>query len=293
MIGGESWRNYAARNGLSPGPGRYKKDVPLNPIAEEESNRWKGERSVCDQVSLINRVVEPMLAQVHIYQRDLDKCDDASLTSSRVAAENLSDDISRFNPFNNEDCGRTEGVHPNDSKGTMAEPNERVPIPDDAPHKERLSPDTVTDDTSNGFRVDTSNSRSKFPCLSLPKQEENLSIIGPTDDRLLDNKKKDSDDDKESINISPLFLSDSFKEKEPVKVEKKEETDMKYRRKTRERESGYRNPESESECSVQSCLSQFTAVEIMSGANKVGCSVCTQRNNKGNYYRFIYHQTLF
>ncbi|XP_026847052.1 ubiquitin carboxyl-terminal hydrolase 45 isoform X2 [Drosophila persimilis] len=33
------------------------------------------------------------------------------------------------------------------------------------------------------------------------------------------------------------------------------------------------------ECSVQSCLNSFTAVELMTGQNKVGCDSCTQRLN--------------
>ena len=35
------------------------------------------------------------------------------------------------------------------------------------------------------------------------------------------------------------------------------------------------------ECSIQSCLNQFTALELMTGNNKVGCENCTQRQNKG------------
>lgn len=33
------------------------------------------------------------------------------------------------------------------------------------------------------------------------------------------------------------------------------------------------------ECSVQSCLNNFTAVELMTGSNKVGCEACTKRIN--------------
>lgn len=33
------------------------------------------------------------------------------------------------------------------------------------------------------------------------------------------------------------------------------------------------------ECSVQSCLNNFTAVELMTGNNKVGCEACTKRIN--------------
>lgn len=33
------------------------------------------------------------------------------------------------------------------------------------------------------------------------------------------------------------------------------------------------------ECSVQSCLNNFTAVELMTGNNKVGCDGCTKRIN--------------
>lgn len=32
------------------------------------------------------------------------------------------------------------------------------------------------------------------------------------------------------------------------------------------------------ECSVQSCLNQFTACELMTGNNKVGCELCTKRH---------------
>jgi hypothetical protein len=35
------------------------------------------------------------------------------------------------------------------------------------------------------------------------------------------------------------------------------------------------------ECSIQSCLNQFTALELMTGNNKVGCENCTQRQNQG------------
>ena len=35
------------------------------------------------------------------------------------------------------------------------------------------------------------------------------------------------------------------------------------------------------ECSIQSCLNQFTAIELMTGNNKVGCENCTQRQNQG------------
>uniref|UniRef100_A0A0K8T683 Uncharacterized protein n=1 Tax=Lygus hesperus TaxID=30085 RepID=A0A0K8T683_LYGHE len=34
------------------------------------------------------------------------------------------------------------------------------------------------------------------------------------------------------------------------------------------------------ECSVESCLRQFTSIEFMTGSNKVGCSACTERQNK-------------
>lgn len=35
----------------------------------------------------------------------------------------------------------------------------------------------------------------------------------------------------------------------------------------------------EGECSVQSCLNNFTAMELMTGNNKVGCEACTERIN--------------
>ncbi|XP_049876008.1 ubiquitin carboxyl-terminal hydrolase 16 [Pectinophora gossypiella] len=35
----------------------------------------------------------------------------------------------------------------------------------------------------------------------------------------------------------------------------------------------------EDECSIQSCLSQFTALELLTGNNKVGCETCTERIN--------------
>jgi ubiquitin carboxyl-terminal hydrolase 16/45 len=37
------------------------------------------------------------------------------------------------------------------------------------------------------------------------------------------------------------------------------------------------------ECSIQSCLNQFTALELMTGNNKVGCENCTQRQNQGEF----------
>lgn len=43
----------------------------------------------------------------------------------------------------------------------------------------------------------------------------------------------------------------------------------------------------EGECSVISCLNQFTSLELMTGNNKVGCDACTQRQNKGKYFPSI------
>ncbi|KAF7993850.1 hypothetical protein HCN44_011119 [Aphidius gifuensis] len=34
------------------------------------------------------------------------------------------------------------------------------------------------------------------------------------------------------------------------------------------------------DCSIQSCLNQFTQLELMTGSNKVGCEACTARENK-------------
>lgn len=41
-----------------------------------------------------------------------------------------------------------------------------------------------------------------------------------------------------------------------------------------------RYPTKEGECSIQSCLNQFTALELMTGSNKVGCEACTKRETK-------------
>ncbi|OXU25987.1 hypothetical protein TSAR_010811 [Trichomalopsis sarcophagae] len=46
-------------------------------------------------------------------------------------------------------------------------------------------------------------------------------------------------------------------------------------------DSPTRYPTKDGECSVQVCLNQFTERELMSGNNKVGCTACTERENKG------------
>lgn len=43
----------------------------------------------------------------------------------------------------------------------------------------------------------------------------------------------------------------------------------------------------EGECSVISCLNQFTSLELMTGNNKVGCDACTQRQNKGKFFPLV------
>ncbi|XP_063244272.1 ubiquitin carboxyl-terminal hydrolase 16/45 [Bacillus rossius redtenbacheri] len=44
----------------------------------------------------------------------------------------------------------------------------------------------------------------------------------------------------------------------------------------------------EGDTSVQSCLSQFTAVELMTGNNKVGCESCSQRHNQDKAGKMVY-----
>ncbi|KDR12581.1 Ubiquitin carboxyl-terminal hydrolase 45, partial [Zootermopsis nevadensis] len=41
------------------------------------------------------------------------------------------------------------------------------------------------------------------------------------------------------------------------------------------------------ECSIQSCLNQFTALELMTGNNKVGCEKCTQCHNQGKEGKMV------
>ncbi|XP_017789928.1 PREDICTED: ubiquitin carboxyl-terminal hydrolase 45 [Habropoda laboriosa] len=45
-------------------------------------------------------------------------------------------------------------------------------------------------------------------------------------------------------------------------------------------QSPTRYPMKEGECSIRSCLNQFTALELMSGSNKVSCEACTAREKK-------------
>lgn len=52
-------------------------------------------------------------------------------------------------------------------------------------------------------------------------------------------------------------------------------------------QSPSRYPSEDGECSVQSCLNQFTALELMSGNNKVGCEACTARENKGKEGKMV------
>lgn len=47
-----------------------------------------------------------------------------------------------------------------------------------------------------------------------------------------------------------------------------------------------RHSSEEGECSVISCLNQFTSLELMMGNNKVGCDACTKRQNKGNSHKY-------
>nr|XP_033336987.1 ubiquitin carboxyl-terminal hydrolase 16 isoform X1 [Megalopta genalis]XP_033336988.1 ubiquitin carboxyl-terminal hydrolase 16 isoform X2 [Megalopta genalis]XP_033336989.1 ubiquitin carboxyl-terminal hydrolase 16 isoform X2 [Megalopta genalis]XP_033336990.1 ubiquitin carboxyl-terminal hydrolase 16 isoform X1 [Megalopta genalis]XP_033336991.1 ubiquitin carboxyl-terminal hydrolase 16 isoform X2 [Megalopta genalis]XP_033336992.1 ubiquitin carboxyl-terminal hydrolase 16 isoform X2 [Megalopta ge len=44
--------------------------------------------------------------------------------------------------------------------------------------------------------------------------------------------------------------------------------------------SPIRYPTNEGECSIMSCLNQFTALELMRGSNKVSCEACTARERK-------------
>lgn len=49
-----------------------------------------------------------------------------------------------------------------------------------------------------------------------------------------------------------------------------------------------RHQSEEGECSIISCLNQFTSLELMTGNNKVGCEACTQRHNKGAEGKTVY-----
>ncbi|XP_026276331.1 ubiquitin carboxyl-terminal hydrolase 16 [Frankliniella occidentalis] len=49
-----------------------------------------------------------------------------------------------------------------------------------------------------------------------------------------------------------------------------------------------RHQSEEGDCSVTSCLNQFTSLELMTGNNKVGCDACTQKQNKGSEGKTVY-----
>lgn len=56
---------------------------------------------------------------------------------------------------------------------------------------------------------------------------------------------------------------------------------------TSSQQSATRYNVKDGDCSIQSCLNQFTQLELMSGSNKVGCEACTKRENKGKEEKMI------
>jgi len=60
-----------------------------------------------------------------------------------------------------------------------------------------------------------------------------------------------------------------------------------------EHQSPSRYVTKEGECSVESCLNQFTALELMTGSNKVVCEACTAREKKVIYKRKTEKNVIF
>jgi len=58
-----------------------------------------------------------------------------------------------------------------------------------------------------------------------------------------------------------------------------------------EHQSPSRYVTKEGECSVESCLNQFTTLELMTGSNKVVCEACTAREKKVIYSLFKQRKT--
>lgn len=103
----------------------------------------------------------------------------------------------------------------------------------------------------------------------------NTSKSDALDNRLADEACKRLDDDDEdekvpytiyTLNYFKLYLNFFFKMEDDFDIDMFTGT-MSPRYKCEE-----------GECSVQSCLNQFTACELMTANNKVACELCTKRN---------------
>lgn len=95
-------------------------------------------------------------------------------------------------------------------------------------------------------------------------------------------KQISQEDESKTITTS---LMDSFQN---LKIDKKSAKKKKEKRKRLCSHTDWSNTIApryqceDNECSIQSCLNNFTAVELMTGNNKVGCEQCSERiNGKG------------
>ncbi|KAK3907314.1 Ubiquitin carboxyl-terminal hydrolase 16 [Frankliniella fusca] len=89
-------------------------------------------------------------------------------------------------------------------------------------------------------------------------------------------------------------FTDNLKDGLLQDVEGREEATVVHAQEDQEDVSGWcrtlapRHQTEEGDCSIISCLNQFTSLELMTGNNKVGCDACTHRQNKGSEGNTVY-----
>lgn len=98
-------------------------------------------------------------------------------------------------------------------------------------------------------------------------------------------KQISQEDERNAAKVVTTSLMDSFQN---LKIDNKVDKKKKEKRKRLHSHTDWsstiapRYQCEDNECSVQSCLNNFTAVELMTGNNKVGCDSCSEKiNGKG------------
>ncbi|XP_017887845.1 ubiquitin carboxyl-terminal hydrolase 16 isoform X2 [Ceratina calcarata] len=184
----------------------------------------------------------------------------------------------------------TNNMNANFSDTKNLEPLKCFEMTENGNNAGRILPLCSNLDDHLALNLSLDNPSSRITSLTLYNPNEDRSIMSGNNVLLIKNKEKEEDDEEEETAYnkqwkirrkldSPIEINSITFGIAKMGINSNLKTCLRDAPACLD-EAPTRYPTKEGECSIQSCLNQFTALELMTGSNKVGCEACTQRETK-------------
>nr|XP_036227074.1 ubiquitin carboxyl-terminal hydrolase 45 isoform X2 [Bactrocera oleae]XP_036227075.1 ubiquitin carboxyl-terminal hydrolase 45 isoform X2 [Bactrocera oleae]XP_036227076.1 ubiquitin carboxyl-terminal hydrolase 45 isoform X2 [Bactrocera oleae]XP_036227077.1 ubiquitin carboxyl-terminal hydrolase 45 isoform X2 [Bactrocera oleae]XP_036227078.1 ubiquitin carboxyl-terminal hydrolase 45 isoform X2 [Bactrocera oleae] len=270
--------------------------------AKHHENKLKQKAILENTTGAANEVAETTAIKMGCARREDGAAFSSSASSSEQSDADIEDNLLDDNTATK--TARTAGINSYDSNGNKQLPRTgKSEKRDDSP--ENMDKDSLDEDENDsGIANSPANTGSNFlPCSETNggsvggdahavTANNSLLAVGLSEKGATMMRQLSLTDAANAVSAAGIFVNGEMKDEaalaaqlEQLKLSEQKAARMKAKRVRTQSHSDWsttiapRYQCEDGECSVQSCLNNFTGVELMTGNNKVGCENCTKRIN--------------